>query len=225
MSAPFSGSPAKAMFQVLEGPHAGPFMVQYNPKEFRIERTVEWQEHAESGQTTGYLEFQKGTSVTVTMDLIFDTTCDPPGAQDVRLKWVNGLLVMTAAECQPTDGEQEEEEKQRPPKVLFTWGSFQLTCVVQSLKTTFLLFAADGTPLRARSTLVLKEWTDSALDRATGGNRWAGNALKLVQAKAGATPSSVANETGGDWRDVAQDNALDDPMSEIPAGTDLIVRA
>ncbi|MBN1336747.1 MAG: hypothetical protein JXB39_12385 [Deltaproteobacteria bacterium] len=224
MSATFGGSPTKATFQILEGPHAGIFQVQYNPKEFRVQRSVQWSEHEENGQPQGFLEFQQGSAMSVTMDLIFDTTCESGAARDVRAMWVNGLLVMTNAECQPESGESQDQDKQRPPKILFTWGSFQLTCVVESVDTTYLLFSGDGTPLRARCSVQLKEWTESTYAAATGGKRWEGNAIRLVEAKAGSLPANVAWETRTPWRKIAEDNDLDDPMAEIPAGMEIVVR-
>jgi hypothetical protein len=223
MSATFSGSPAKATFQDLEGGSPA-FQVQYNPKEFTVQRQVEWGEHEESGQGQGALEFQKGNAMSVTMDLIFDTTCETGPARDVRAKWVNGLLHLTTPAVQAEGGEQEEEEdKLRPPKVLFSWGTFELTCVVESVNTTYLLFDGNGVPLRARCSVQLKEWTESAYAAATGGMRWAGNAIKLVKARAGSLPSHLAQETRTPWKKIAQDNNIDDPMEELQAGMDVVI--
>ncbi len=224
MSATFSGSPAKATFQALEGENQAPFQVQYNPKDLQVDRTVTWGEHEESGQGQGALEFQKGESLAVTMELVFDTT-NESAVKDVRTAWVNGLLAMTNPQVQAESGEQEEEgEKLRPPKILFSWGSFELTCVIESIRTQYLLFAGDGTPLRAKCTVQLKEWTETSFDEATGGGRWAGNAIQLVEAKAGSLPANVAWKARTPWRNIARDNNVDDPMEEFTPGTEVVVR-
>ena len=50
-------SGGKAIFQDLEG--GGTFTVQYNPKEFKADKSVSWKEHDDQGQSKAPLEFQK----------------------------------------------------------------------------------------------------------------------------------------------------------------------
>ena len=70
------------------------FSVQYNPKEFKVDKAVSWKEHDDQGQTNAGLEFQKGAPLIVTMELLFDTTHD---GSDVRER-VQGLMAFTNAD-------------------------------------------------------------------------------------------------------------------------------
>ena len=62
-----STSGGKANFVDLEAGY-GTFTVQYNPKEFKVDKAVSWKEHDDQGQTNAGLEFQKGAPLVVSMD-------------------------------------------------------------------------------------------------------------------------------------------------------------
>ena len=119
--------PSKASFTILEGPskHSGSdkFYVQYNPKEFKVDKKVAWKEKEEQGKDASPLEFQKGSPRTITMELMFDTTYNSSGTS-VYEEWVKKLLVMTNVDATPEDGEAAKGQKKRPTKVQFLWGDF-----------------------------------------------------------------------------------------------------
>ena len=209
-------SGGKASFIDLEAGY-GTFQVQYNPKEFKVDKAVSWKEHDDQGQTAAPLEFQKGAPMVVSMDLYFDTT-NESGA-DVRDKWVNGLLCLTNAKVDPGEG----LEKKRPPKVKFTWGSFSMTCVIESVNVTYLMFSSSGTPIRARCSVKLKEWGAEDSDAGSGGDYIVGDKVQLVTAGSGATASSVAAANNTTAKQVMSDNDIEDG-TEIPAGTELVIR-
>ncbi|MCP4922006.1 MAG: hypothetical protein GY913_34325 [Proteobacteria bacterium] len=209
-------SGGKASFIDLEAGY-GTFAVQYNPKEFKVDKAVSWKEHDDQGQTNAGLEFQKGAPMSVSMDLYFDTTSD--SNSDVRTKWVNGLLCLTNAKVKPSEG---STDKKRPPKVKFTWGSFEVTCVIESINVQYLMFSSDGTPVRARCSVKMKEWDPGEVDAGGGGDYITGDKVKLVTAGAGATASSVAAENDTTAKKVMEDNDLEDG-TEIPAGTELAI--
>ena len=205
-------SGGKASFIDLEAGYP-PFQVQYNPKEFKADKAVSWKEHDDQGQTLPNLEFQKGAPMVVSMDLYFDTTNEENS--DVRTKWVNGLLCLTNAVVKLSEG---STDKKRPPKVKFTWGSFQLTAVVESVNVTYLMFGSDGTPIRARCALKMKEWAPGEVEA-----HLPRDTVKLVTAGSGATASSVALANNTTTKQIMEDNDIEDG-TEIPAGTQLIIK-
>ena len=161
MSQSTSSNPTKAAFHILEGEKANEtFTVQYNPKEFKVDKKVSWKEVDEQGQDKPPLEFQKGSPRSITMELMFDTTVEDEGSseQDVYWTWVEQLLAMTNTDATPASGESTKQSKKRPTTVHFQWGTFELTGVVESITTTYTLFSAEGTPLRAKCQLKMKEW-------------------------------------------------------------------
>ena len=107
----------KARFDVE---NSGFFEVQYNPENFKVDRSASWKESEDQGTLSG-LEFQKLAPATISMELTFDTTIT---GDDVRTAWVNRLVDtlqpkvrFTAEEGQ---GQGQPLEKVRPPKVTFT---------------------------------------------------------------------------------------------------------
>ena len=189
------------------------FSVQYNPKEFKVDKAVSWKEHDDQGQTNAGLEFQKGAPLIVTMELLFDTTHD---GSDVRNR-VQGLMAFTNADV-PATG--EGADKKRPPRLQFTWGSFTITCVIESLNVSYVMFSSSGHPIRARVSLKLKEWDPKDAFGSGGGSGISGAKVKLVTAGAGATASSLAAQHGSTSRQIMSDNNIEDGM-EIPAGTEI----
>ncbi len=196
------------------------FPVQYNPKEFKYDKSVSWQEHEDQGKDEVPLEYQKGSPASLSMELIFDTTIEEGETPvDVREKWVNGLLSLTNPDVTVTEG---NTSKGRPPKVKFIWGTFEMVGVVESVNVSYILFAADGTPLRARCTVKMKEWGTSEYERGQGGAYINAEPVQLVTSKPGDTAASVAQSNNTDWRTVAEANNLDNP-ADIPPGTILVL--
>lgn len=212
---------SKASFKDLEG-GGGTFAVQYNPKEFKIDKAVNWQESKEQGPDKPKLEFQKNVPMALSMELYFDTTSDGNG--DVRTKWVTGLLALTNPEVDVKAQAEESEgamEKKRPPKVLFSWGDFQMIGVVESINVTYLMFASDGKPIRARAQVKMKEWEDGKFAGASGGGYIQGTMVSLVGSSGGPI-TAVACANNVSPRQLLRDNDVADP-TDVPPGTQLVI--
>ena len=192
---------------------------QYNPKELKFDKPVSWKEHDDQGQA-GALEFQKVTPATIQIELVFDTTKD---AADVRESWVNKLLSLTNPEASPGDGEAAELGKKRPPIVWFFWGSFDFYGVIESVNATYIMYASNGNPVRAKVTVKMKEWTPKT-DYASGGDSegYGSESVQLVQLAAGQTVSSLAASYGTTAQAIGAANNLSDLM-DVPAGTTLMI--
>lgn len=210
-------SVSKAFFYGVDGGES--FEVQYNPKELKFDKPVSWKEHDDQGQA-GALEFQKVTPATIQIELVFDTTKD---AADVREAWVNKLLSLTNPEASPGDGEAAELGKKRPPIVWFFWGSFDFYGVIESVNATYIMYASNGNPVRAKVTVKMKEWTPKTDYSSSGSSEGYDSAsVKLMQLSAGQTISSVAAANGTTTQAISDASGIDDPLN-AEAGTMLIV--
>lgn len=195
------------------------FDLQYNPKDFKFNKKVSWKEHDDQGKV-GSLEFQKSSPATLSVDLMFDSTKDKG---DVRKVWVNKLLELVNPEYTPTSGEGESMDKERPPIVWFFWGNFDFYGVIESVDVTYLMFASDGNPLRAKVNVKMKEWETELYSSSGTAAGYESRPVSMVTLQAGETVSSVALRMGTTAQAICDDNNLDDAM-DVPAGTELAVR-
>jgi hypothetical protein len=225
MSQSTSSNPAKAAFIILEGENANEtFTVQYNPKEFKVDKKVSWKEVDEQGKDPSPLEFQKGSPRTISMELMFDTTNEETET-DVFAYWVEQLLAMTNADSTPQTGEATDQGKERPTTVRFEWGTFELTGVIESITTSYTLFSSSGTPLRAKCQVKMKEWDPDAFVYADmGAGRWEGNEIKVIETKPGQTPTQLAQENNTTTQQVCKDNNIDDATQPFEGGEQVVVR-
>lgn len=218
MSAASGGDVDKAVIYPLDG-GGGPFKVQYNPSNFQFDKQVQWKEHEEQGQEAT-LEFQKNSPAALSFELLFDTTKD--GA-DVRTAWVNRLLDLTLPKVAAQDGQASCIEKKRPPKVGFHWGEFKFDGVIENVSTSYMMFSAGGTPLRAKVQVKMKEWVPAEkYDTGGASGAYGSGAVKLVTLKAGETITAVALQNGTTTQAICDANNIDDPMN-VPAGKQLAV--
>lgn len=207
----------KALFKSDEG-GASEFYVQYNPKELKFARSVSWKKKENIGSDGVPLEYEKGDPNVLTMELFFDTTHESSVA-DVRTAWVNGLLQYTQADYTPSGSQSTT----RPKVVEFVWSGFRYKGVIEKIDVQYMMFASDGTPVRAKVSLTMKEWNeDYSWSRITASSHQLPD-LALVTTKAGDTAASVAQENNADPRQLCEDNNISDPMAELPAGTELAV--
>ena len=234
---------SKATFEDLEAGY-GTFEVQYNPKEFKVDKKVAWKEVEEQGKGKSPLEFQKGSPRTITMELFFDTTHEesPTSVYD---SWVKHLLAMTNVNTSASDG--GSSDKKRPASVTFKWGNFELTGVVESITTTYTMFSSGGNPIRAKCQVKMKEWEPADFKFEESGSRSGfmygeldlssgfydptntesrpyqeGSSPKVVTTTAGQTPQDVANENNTTAQQICVLNNIDDPLFEF-SGEDIIV--
>lgn len=118
-------------------PGAQADVVQFNPTSLRVQisnRTAGGrQAGAQARQRPGLGE------VSVSFDLVFDTA-DEGG----------DVLKKTSIVDRYVRPKGRQPGQEAPPRVQFTWGSFQVQGTMESANTDIDLFDADGTPLRAK---------------------------------------------------------------------------
>src|SRR5260370_14924188 len=126
-----------------------PVPVQFNPATMRLQIT----NTTEGGRSRGGQprQFLGSSPPSLTIDLFEDTadegTTDEPRSVRERTAMVEKFVFPKS----------QEKTKQAPPKVRFQWGPFVLDGVIDSINIDIEHFAADGTPLRAKVGLSIKE--------------------------------------------------------------------
>lgn len=138
-----------------------------------------------------------------------------------RRHWFGFVEQYTHHFTVPVTKTVQEATKPRPPLVVFAWGGFRsFAAVVTNMTQTFVLFLPDGTPVRAKVAITLKEAPAAATgqnptSRAAGARR-----VRVVQL--GDTLDWIAMEELGDpnaWRTIAEMNDIEDPRRLKPGMT------
>jgi hypothetical protein len=137
-----------------------PVPVQFNPATMKL--TIS--NSTEGGQSRGRQtrQYLGSSSTTLALELVFDTadegSTDQPRSVRERTAIVESFVLPKS----------QGKDKQAPPKLRFQWGPFVLDGVVDSITIDIDHFAADGTPLRAKVGLTLKEQDPKYQFGATG---------------------------------------------------------
>jgi hypothetical protein len=125
------------------------FPVQFNPTTLKLTLSNK----VEGAQSQGRQVRQHigPSSTTLTLDLIFDSadegsTTEPLSVRDKTGKLERFLVAKGSGNQAGT-----------PPRIRFSWGDLVITGVVDSLIIDFDHFAANGTPLRAKVSLSIKD--------------------------------------------------------------------
>jgi hypothetical protein len=233
--------PAKAQIRILDAngdpdPAHEPITVQFNPETLKV--TYANQIVTESNNATANTQDEprgSGTSAgggsqsqhagrastKLAVQLWFDvtgqlpqgTTPDSPEARDVRKL---SERVVRLIEADP--------ETRRPPKIRFTWGTFQFDGVVESLDESLEYFSPEGIPLRSNINLGISQQDfqftvneppaarrNPASSAGLPGGARPGEG-PLAVAKAGTPLQAMAAASGKpDWQAIARANGIENP--------------
>jgi hypothetical protein len=190
--------------------------VMFNPEEYTLTRANNFAEVGVPGLRSPLLQFVHGALQTLEMELLVDTVEAHAGTtagQDVRevTRRITSLLDV-------------DPETHAPPVALFAWGSLTFQCVLSRATQRFILFRADGVPLRARLTVTFSEYTNAELE-AKETKRETADYSRAYSVGQGETLSQVAARVYRNaelWRPIALQNGIDDPR-RLAAGTRLLV--
>lgn len=129
-------------------PIGDPVNVQFNPTSLRVQIS----NRSAGGQQAGSQARQRpGTGeMTVNFDLVFDTADEGTTTAPVPVT----RKTMTVEKFVRPRGSAPNQ--QTPPRVEFRWGTFVVQGVMESANIDLDLFAADGTPLRAKVSVSIK---------------------------------------------------------------------
>ncbi len=134
------------------GPNLPPAIpVMFNPPEYTIAKGAQIAEIAIPGIDAPILQFVRGQTRTLALELFFDTTrigSSLTKVVDVRLLTD---IVAELGRIQPNT--------HAPPRVRFIWGlGLSFRAIVDSVQQKFTLFNPAGIPVRATMTVSFKEY-------------------------------------------------------------------
>jgi len=235
---------AKAQLQeVTAGATATPvsgtaFDVQFNPQSLKLGLSNK----VEGGHATGRQnrQYLGKTSTSLQFDLVFDTadqgTTDAPVSVRTRTAMVERFLLPKG----------KGNDKQAPPKCRFSWDKLVVDGIIEDLTIDFELFAANGTPLRAKMGVTIKEQdakyellqTGPGANNAGGatapgtpasgpGSTTSGPVDRSAQALGGESAADFATRMGLDptaWRGIAAQLGGGSPLS-LTAGASIAFSA
>jgi hypothetical protein len=231
--------PLKASFQKVDAKgNLGPAMrVNFNPTEYTLNKGAQIVEVAIPGLDSPILQFVRGQTESLSLDLFFDTT--ESGMDE-------NALSVTSLTDQFYQLAKIDGQTHAPPICFFSWGDqfpgqrayasmgggtgsqqrHGFKCVVESVRQRFTLFNPQGVPLRATLTVSLKEYKTLA-EQIAEINKQSADHTSTHLTQAGETVSQIAAETYNDpaqWRAIADANRLFDPLN-VPSGTLLSIPA
>jgi len=190
------------------------YEVQFNPKEYTVEKSVPWNPQATAGNDAPEMQFTTGQAKQLSFELFFDgyeeqRDVREPSGSSAGTKEIEKLALI--------DGDLH-----RPPKVLFVWGSFSFDGVIESMSQKYTMFLPDGKPCRATVSVRMKE---ARLVSMKEEENKSPDHAKMRVVRRGETLNSIAAEEYDDpaeWRRIADFNGIDDPREVVP-GTKLMV--
>jgi nucleoid-associated protein YgaU len=203
--------------------------VQFNPTEFTLEKGTQLAEVPIPGLDAPLQQFVRGQAEKLTVDLFFDTT---DGGMGERAESVTRLTdkIYQLAKIEPT--------RHAPPVCTLVWSDkfpgnsvgalieapmgnqrrhgFQ--CLVEQVRQKFTLFSPQGVPLRATLSVTFREYK-TLQDQLQHLNLSSPDRTHSHVLEEGETLAAVAvrhYNRPGDWRRVADANAIEDPRRLTP---------
>jgi hypothetical protein len=224
--------PKQALLKVEWGPgQTERLKVQYNPTELSFSKGAQIAEIDIPGLDAPLLQYVRGQSETLTLDLFFDSTEDGMGAR------VTSVTKMADKFYQLV---KILPDRHAPPICTFIWNSKfpgtdvapeygshrrrSFCCIVDSVKHKYTLFNPAGIPLRATVTVSLREYRTLSKQLAEL-NLNSPDRTQFHVLEEGENLPLIAHRqyySAGDWRLIAEANQLDDPR-RLSAGTFLRV--
>jgi Contractile injection system tube protein/LysM domain len=173
--------------------------VLFNPTEYEITRNVNYAEIAVPGLQVPLLQFVRGDSQVLSVELFLDkTTTRESVAADLAA--LRGFVTI-------------DSDLHAPPVCQFQWGDITFEGVVASFREKFTLFDDSGHILRARVTLSVKSYTPAAVQYREQ-NLQSPDRTKSRVVHEGDRLEAIAAEEYGDptqWRVIARANGITRP--------------
>jgi hypothetical protein len=198
-----------------------PIPVLFNPEEYTLSKDINYAQSAVPGLSGPILQFVNGNLQTLEMELLVDTyeehrhgtTILNEAGEDVRnlTDKITGLMNIN-------------RKTHAPPRLLFTWGSLNLCCVLARVSQRFIMFRPDGIPVRARLNVTFNEYLDPEEEMNAVGRQTA-DFTKVVTVGQEETLSGIAARLYEDprlWRPIAIANDIANPRA-IFTGQRLLV--
>jgi nucleoid-associated protein YgaU len=176
--------------------------VQFNPSEYTLSKGAQIAEIAIPGIDSPILQFVRGQTQTLAMELFFDTTGEGMGE-----KPVTDVTTLTDPVYQLV---KIQSNTHAPPRVRFFWGTgISFRAIVESIQQKFTLFNPSGIPLRATLSVNFKEY-QTLEEQLKKLNLQSSDHSKKRLVKRGETLALIAYREYGDpgeWRRIFEEPA------------------
>ncbi len=224
MGQAYGGELARAKLKVIAehaGSISGPTELELpiNPNKVTVSKEVNRGSDSPAvGSDTRQRQETGSEPRTVTLhDVIFDTYEE---RDDVRTKYIDTLEKFASV----------DKNLHQRPTLMLDWGAFKTTyesggkllVEISKFDVTYTMFLRDATPVRCRTTIVLKEVTDP---KEKASEMQSPDHAKLHTVIRGDTLQALSFKEYDDpreWRRIADANNLDDPM-QLEPGTKLLI--
>jgi LysM repeat protein len=191
--------------------------VLFNPEEYTINRENNFAQMAIPGLRAPLLQFVAGNMQTLEMELLVDS-------HEAHRNYNEAGQDVRTLTRKITDLMNIDPTTHAPPVLLFSWGSLTFKCVLARASQRFIMFLADGTPVRARLQVTFNEFVNAELE-AKETKRETVDYSHLHTVAQGETLSSIATKVYQNpamWRPIAINNNLDHP-GQIAVGQQLLI--
>lgn len=193
----------------------------FNPAQLTLTHANHWVADLVPGRAAPNLYFTGGHAGTLSASLTFDTT-----AKGTDVTAHTGKLVKLMGVDRNLPGYDSSTGRGRPPWVKFHWGDFHsFAGVIADLQIDFTYFSAEGTPLRAKASLVLRQFAEAGDFRPQNPTSGTPEPERVHRVRPGETLDRIASTYyghAGRWRAVADANHIEDPLDLRP-GTVLTI--
>ncbi|GIE89670.1 CIS tube protein [Actinoplanes regularis] len=210
-------APVKAMLKSETGAE---IRFLFNPAELTIGKSNSWQPPGTKGCNAPELRFQAGQSGTLTFSITLDTT--DTGTEVTT--HTNALLALMQVDVKAA-GSDPQSNMARPPWVELHWGKMHwVRAVIERLQIKFTYFASDGTPLRAKVDMSLRQYSDADEPKLQNPTSHTPGVHAVHRLSYGETLDRIAAAHYADparWRLIAEANRIVDPLALTPG--DLLI--
>ncbi len=190
----------KAYIEIFTGSRsAEKIEVLFNPAEYSIDKSNQFQSTSILGLSTPLSQFVSGNAETLTMDLFFDTY---EKSEDVRI-YTDKVVELLAI----------DKDLHAPPVCRFIWGKIPFKATVEKITRKFTMFLGDGTPVRATLNVTFKEYKTIS-EQLSDTPRQSADRTKFRIMKEDDNLWLMAEREYGDpgeWRRIAEANNIDNP--------------
>ena len=215
--------------QNKDGGAAKKVTVQFNPQSLKVALTNQNAGGSQPGASASQFVGQGTTKLTI--ELWFDVQLPVPEGTEDPGGDVRNLTKDVAYFMTPQQVTRADQSGLLPPGVQFLWGTFLFKGTVDSINETLEHFSEDGRPLRAMMALTISKQdlifefgtaspgagVPAGAGGAGGGGAPAGT-TPLAPARQGESLQQMAGRSGGDWKQIAAANGIENPRL-VPPGT------
>lgn len=203
----------KGLIKILEGGQKNEQInVLYYPAEYTMEKSNTFSEVNVPGLETPYIQYSRGNSGSVSMEVFYDTYENDTDVREYSNKLSDLLKI--------------DPHLHAPPPLSFIWGmpnDEPFTCVLEKVSTKYTMFSSKGYPVRARLNITLKEFKIKLNKREE--SKQSPDKTKTYTTKRGDSLWLIASEKYGDpsmWRQIADKNKIKNPRF-IEPGIELLI--